>query len=213
MHPQRNKHDIGEYYTPKSIAYYLTLKAILYYLNNEMESYSLEKELNLNKKATSVWREKISNLNILDPSCGDGVFLKTATTILFDLNRKLDNNDTLSEKRSDKLVLEELITHNIHGVDINKYKIKKSNLDFINEFKIDAIDSKLYPIKYGNALIEDSEFPSYFNWNKEYKSIMKDGGFDIIIGNPPWGADMNKYKSYLCSKYPRIAFGQFDSFA
>lgn len=212
MHPKRKKHDIGEYYTPKSIAYYLTMKSILYYLHNN-KSYSLEKNINLSKKPTNLWREKIAKLNILDPSCGDGVFLKTATTILFDLNRKLDNNDILSEKRPEKSVLEEIIAHNIHGVDINKYKIKKSNLNFINEFKMDDSDSKLYPIKNGNALIEDSGFPSYFNWNKEYKSIMKDGGFDLIIGNPPWGADMNKYKSYLCSKYPKIAVGQFDSFA
>jgi len=213
MHPQTNKHDIGEYYTPKSIAYYLTQKGILYYLYNEIDSYSLKKEFNLNKKNISFLREKIVNLNILDPSCGDGVFLKSATTTLFDLNRKLDNNDTLPKKKPDKSVLEEIITHNIHGVDINEYKIKKSNLNFINEFKVDQIDSKRYPIKYGNALIEDPRFTSNFNWNKEYKSIMKEGGFDIIIGNPPWGANMNNYRSYLCSRYPKIAVGQFDSFA
>lgn len=25
-----------------------------------------------------------------------------------------------------------------------------------------------------------------FGWSEEYSEIMKDGGFDIILGNPPW---------------------------
>ncbi len=30
-----------------------------------------------------------------------------------------------------------------------------------------------------------------FDWEKEFPEIMKRGGFDAVIGNPPWGAEFS----------------------
>jgi hypothetical protein len=42
---------------------------------------------------------------------------------------------------------------------------------------------------------------------------MKAGGFDIILGNPPWGARLNNIREYLMKEFPLVAQGQFDSYA
>jgi len=43
-------------------------------------------------------------------------------------------------------------------------------------------------IKVGNSLIDDpSVSDKTFKWEEEFPEIMKEGGFDIIIGNPPYG--------------------------
>ena len=41
-------------------------------------------------------------------------------------------------------------------------------------------------IKNGNSLISDSSFDKAFNWNAQFPEIFKEGGFDIVIGNPPY---------------------------
>jgi hypothetical protein len=43
-------------------------------------------------------------------------------------------------------------------------------------------------IKVGNSLIDDPSISDKaFKWESEFPEIMKEGGFDIIIGNPPYG--------------------------
>ena len=44
-----------------------------------------------------------------------------------------------------------------------------------------------------------------FDWEDEFKTIFKGGGFDVVIGNPPWGADILKItRSYLTNKYKYV---------
>jgi len=40
-----------------------------------------------------------------------------------------------------------------------------------------------------------------FDWNAEFAEIMKAGGFDAVIGNPPWGADLLNVE-YFHKNYP-----------
>jgi type I restriction-modification system DNA methylase subunit len=45
-----------------------------------------------------------------------------------------------------------------------------------------------------------------FDWKKEFSEIMKTGGFDVVIGNPPWGADIEaKQRKYLSNSFPEVA--------
>ena len=43
-------------------------------------------------------------------------------------------------------------------------------------------------IKCGNSLVENEKFAGdkAFNWKKEYPNVFDEGGFDIIVGNPPY---------------------------
>ena len=73
-------------------------------------------------------------------------------------------------------------------------------------------------IKCGNSLIgsdfyknknlslfgtEEKMKINVFDWDgpEGFEEIMKSGGFDVVIGNPPWGADLNKYSDYLNKNY------------
>jgi type I restriction-modification system DNA methylase subunit len=51
-----------------------------------------------------------------------------------------------------------------------------------------------------------------FNWEAEFPEIMKGGGFDVVIGNPPYGAYFYEDdKAYLSSKYKYQGY-QLDSY-
>lgn len=82
-------------------------------------------------------------------------------------------------------------------------------------------------IKCGNSLIgkdfymnpqatllsEDERYRiNAFDWSSEFEGIIKAGGFDVVIGNPPYGAFLEKIeKNYLKLKYPNQAY-QLDSY-
>ena len=45
-----------------------------------------------------------------------------------------------------------------------------------------------------------------FDWKQGFPDAMKAGGFDCIIGNPPWGAALGKVeRDYLGPKHPEVA--------
>lgn len=51
-------------------------------------------------------------------------------------------------------------------------------------------------IKCGNSLIDYPEIAGNksFNWEKEFPQIFAKGGFDAVIGNPPYGDYFSKKK-------------------
>ena len=82
-------------------------------------------------------------------------------------------------------------------------------------------------IKCGNSLIgpefySQKELPllsddeklriNVFDWEAEFPEIMKSGGFDAIIGNPPWGASLSIVeKEFHSSKYQSFC-GNYESY-
>jgi predicted type IV restriction endonuclease len=83
-------------------------------------------------------------------------------------------------------------------------------------------------IKCGNSLIGPDFYESQqmsllddeeryrinaFDWEAEFPEIMKTGGFDAVIGNPPWGADLDaNQRTYLMSRFPNVPSKTKDSY-
>ena len=92
-----------------------------------------------------------------------------------------------------------------------------NNQSLFNERALPSLDEN---IKCGNSLIGNDFYSggdslnidietqykiNCFDWEDEFKNVFKGGGFDIVIGNPPWGADILKItRSYLTNKYKYV---------
>ncbi len=51
-----------------------------------------------------------------------------------------------------------------------------------------------------------------FHWEVEFAEVFEDrGGFDIVVGNPPWGADLSAIAGHLEGAF-QLAGGQYDSY-
>lgn len=84
----------------------------------------------------------------------------------------------------------------------------------LNEKILPSLDNN---IKCGNSLIGNDFYESQsmlafdektrdkmncFDWEEEFKSIFKGGGFDVVIGNPPYGAELSEIeRNYLEKKF------------
>lgn len=89
-----------------------------------------------------------------------------------------------------------------------------NNQSLFNERALPSLDEN---IKCGNSLIGNDFYSggdslnidietqykiNCFDWEREFSSIFKSGGFDIVIGNPPYGAElMDIERDYLERKY------------
>lgn len=136
-------------------------------------------------------REDIENFKIADISCGCGGFLINASKLLKEKTNK-----------SYKQIFKE----NIFGVDIQEYSIERTKILL-----------SLYAIEKGEDE-ENFDFNLYtadsleFNLKIEHEQIKKNGGFDIILGNPPYvcSRNMDKKTKYLMSKWETCSTGHPD---
>ena len=206
----------GVYYTPEYITDYICRNTIIPYLskNNSTGSYELVQEYIDN---IDELEKKFKEIKILDPACGSGAFLIKAVDILLEIFKeiqlvkesrgKYSSGDQYSlAKWSEESQIQEIIKNNIFGVDINEESVEITKLSLF--LKLVGENRKLIDlsknIKVGNSLVNDKSVdPKAFDWEKEFKTILENGGFDIVIGNPPYVRQemISWMKPYLQQNY------------
>ena len=138
------------------------------------------------------YREAVKNIKIVDPACGSGAFLITAFEYLLNYNNYLNDKifDLTGTKDLFSDTTREILQNNIFGVDLNKesVEITKLSLWLKTADKNKTLASLENNIKCGNSLIDDPEIAGEmaFDWEKEFPEIFENGGFDIVVGNPPY---------------------------
>ncbi len=160
------------------------------------------------KKHIDFWtkyREAVKNIKIVDPACGSGAFLITAFEYLLNYNNYLNDKifDLTGTKDLFSDTTREILQNNIFGVDLNKesVEITKLSLWLKTADKNKTLASLENNIKCGNSLIDDVEIAGElaFDWEKEFQEIFENGGFDIVVGNPPYVSA--EYISEIEKKY------------
>ncbi|MGK0291615.1 MAG: hypothetical protein ACI86H_003084, partial [bacterium] len=165
------------------------------------------------------YREILTGIKVLDPACGSGAFL--VQTFNF-LHAQGENVNMWLEELTGELTILDLdkgiLENNIYGVDINSesVEISKLSLWLKTANKQKKLTNLKDHIKQGNSLIDDPKVAGNlaFDWNKEFPEIMKKGGFDIVVGNPPYVRQelFSSFKPYFEKKYHEIYHGMADLF-
>ncbi|MCV0427041.1 MAG: N-6 DNA methylase [Roseibium sp.] len=106
--------------------------------------------------------------------------------------------------RDDASLINDILKENIYGVDINPASVEISRLAlWLHTARGDKPLSSLEStIKTGNSLIgpdfyegrmdidlydaDQRERINAFDWRKAFKEVFADGGFDAVVGNPPY---------------------------
>jgi type II restriction/modification system DNA methylase subunit YeeA len=201
--PKRKKD--GVFYTPKCITKYIvdnTVGKLCEEKKTELDiqEAEYEKERKGRQKATlkkltqklEDYRRWLLQITICDPACGSGAFLNQALEFLIAEHQYID--ELQAKLFGDAMVLSEvensILENNLFGVDINEesVEIAKLSLWLRTAQKGRKLTSLNKNIKCGNSLIEDPNIAGdkAFNWKNEFPNVFKKGGFDVIIGNPPY---------------------------
>ena len=179
----------GVYYTPKHIVDHIIEQTLCRKL----------------KEVTWYWAQR---LRIIDPACGSGNFLVAAYEYLlsyFEAQKKAQKNSPLSlHERM------EVLQRQIFGIDLDPNAVRLARLSLLLKLyegqEVTITDGQgtldmTQNIRCGNTLVgtDVSLKPEFYNlpeverqkinpfdWIKGFSEPMSEGGFDIIIGNPPY---------------------------
>lgn len=215
----------GVFYTPSRITRGIVEKSIGEYLNDkklelgyeklpELTDESIETQRGLSAKAEKhlvFWREyrsKVLNIKVIDPACGSGAFLIAAYDYL---KKELDEiNDRIADLKGrtqelfdgdemyDASLENEYLIKCLYGVDLNPESVEISKLSLwlrtlTKDKPLTNLDDN---IKSGNSITE-------FDFQEEFSEVFAKGGFDVVIGNPPYVRQerLKDIKTILEEKY------------
>lgn len=194
----------GIYYTPRFVTDYIVKETVGRFLEERSHN-------------------EILNIKILDPACGSGSFLIRAYDELLNYHAYRAGKSITDLDQYECLPI---LIKNIFGVDLDMQAVEIARLNLLlrSLARRETLPSLADNIRQGNSLISgtEQELRKYFdnnwqekkpfNWEQEFKDTLEDGGFDVVIGNPPYvrvDSLPNDEKAFWKEKF-ESAVGKYD---
>lgn len=231
-HKTRRKKE-GAFYTPAFITRYIIEQALGGVLNERFEQLRIKLEKSAKGAAKSAladprvyqldkltkpartglvkfwehWQDELTTIRLLDPACGSGAFLIEAFDQLH--TKYQQSNDRLLELRGHRSLFDldkRILENNLYGVDLNEEAIEicRLSLWIKTAERNKALTSLDHSIRVGNSVVNaPSVHPKALDWKEAFPEVFKQGGFDVVMGNPPYVRQewLSEYKTYLQSIY------------
>ncbi len=172
--------ELGAYYTPEEVTSFIsknTIHPIIFEkVKNTLKKFGwddaninsyesltdfLDNTPKSNPKVLKAIYDEINGIKILDPACGSGHFLTSAMKELIFIKKKLREN--LEKEISYYTIKRQIISNNLHGVDIETSAIEIAklrlwlslieNLDVSDISHLETLPNIEYKIIDGNSLV------------------------------------------------------------
>ena len=214
----------GVVYTPDMVTRFLVEQTLGVTLKETFDrlwaGHGMDKGAGKSGAEVPFWRAYLAALRaltIIDPACGSGALLVAAFDRLANEYRPVVARLAELGDAVDFDIFDEIVTRNLFGVDLNAESVEITRLSLW--LKTARRDHKLQnleaTIKIGDSLIEDEAFTQRpFRWRTAFPEVFASGGFDFVIGNPPYVRmeHIKPFKPYLTKHY-KVAADRADLYA
>jgi SAM-dependent methyltransferase len=200
----------GVYYTPEPVVNYLVEQTLGPWFADVKTAcgYPSPEEGAPTAAAAAAYVERLQAIRIVDPACGSGAFLISAFRRL--LAERIAAARDVERARSgtpgavdETPLIADILRNNIYGVDINPASVEIAKLAlWLHSARASAPLSSLeHTIRIGNSLVGEDfwhgrapsdpaeERVRAFDWCAAFPEVWptgRDGGFDLLLGNPPY---------------------------
>lgn len=193
----------GVYYTPEPVVNYLVEETLSPWFADARAECGYD-AADLSETAIDAYEARLKGVKIVDPACGSGAFLISAFRRLLDeriaIARDRENLSGVKGAVAEQAIIAEILKNNIYGVDINPAAVEIGKLAlWLHSARANSPLSSLdHTIRCGNSLVgpdfwagragDDAgrERINAFDWRATFPEVFARGGFDIVLGNPPY---------------------------
>jgi type I restriction-modification system DNA methylase subunit len=200
----------GVYYTPEPVVNYLVEQTLGPWFADAKTTcgYPPPEAGTPSAEAALAYIERLNAIRIVDPACGSGAFLISAFRRLLaeriaaarDVERSRGGTPAAIDETP---LIADILRNNIYGVDINPASVEIAKLAlWLHSARASAPLSSLeHTVRIGNSLVGEDfwagrqrtaqvdERVRTFDWRAAFPEVWpagRNGGFDIVLGNPPY---------------------------
>jgi type I restriction-modification system DNA methylase subunit len=180
----------------------------IYYTPQFVVRYIVRQTLGKLLESPDMTPEKAHQLTILDPACGSGSFLIEAFDVL---DRWLAQNGDETDRQFPRRRRLRILQENLYGVDLDDQAVEVTRLNLMLRAALERGKLPLLThIQHGNSLVDDSAGAgeTAFKWEERFPVVMERGGFDAVVGNPPYVRQETlgaAFKEYAQANYQTYA--------
>jgi len=224
----------GIYYTPPRITRYIVEQSVGTLLKERFAALATQFGIAApddqpSQKTLANWLkfqmarlDAVSKFRILDPACGSGAFLIAAYDYLEDLYEEIIAALALQQgfpPEQLQALKDNIVRNNLFGTDLSGESVEITQLALWlrTAERGKTLADLSANIRRGNSLVDDSAVDEHaFNFHTEFPDVFAHGGFDCVIGNPPYVKLQNfkkyspKSAAFLPTRYAAASTGNFD---
>lgn len=193
----------GVYYTPEPVVNYLVEETLSPWFADARRECGCDAS-NVTLAAIEAYENRLKGVRVIDPACGSGAFLIAAFRRLLEerlkVARERESVSGVKAAIAEQAIIAEILSANIYGVDINPAAVEIAKLAlWLHSARANSPLSSLdHTIRCGNSLVgpdfwagrsgdeKERERVNAFDWPKAFPEVFGEGGFDIVLGNPPY---------------------------
>jgi len=210
--PSKRKKE-GAFYTPAFVTRYIVAETLQPILADRFETlrrqyeedarpatkklcadpraYDLRELTGPQRKALAdfwnAWLDSLAAVRVADPACGSGAFLLEAFDQLHAHYQQANARYAeLSDSHLFRDVDRQILQSNLFGMDLNSEAIEicRLSLWIKTAEKGKVLTSLDDNVKQGNSVVAE---PTPLDaWRQRFPTVFAGGGFDVVIGNPPY---------------------------
>jgi len=216
----------GVYYTPPEFTDFIVRSAVGAVIRDRLSAVDRRHGVNRNEaerapkpepRLAEYWRDSLDALRgikVCDPACGSGAFLIRAYT---EFEREYqavagfwEYHDAKAAAQAQEQIADTILRDNLYGVDLSRVAAEITQLAlWIRSARPGKSLADLSRnIVCGNSLVTDPAVDGLaLDWRQRFADVFsrEEGGFDCVIGNPPWERMKLQEREFFDVAAPEIA--------